>query len=415
MLLALLVTVSLDAQTPPPRPVPAGPMPHAEAVVLPTHDEAARMADSGDLEGALRAFQQIAAANPDDRAARLWIANLQLEMHHPERAESVYRSILLEEPANLRAMVGVGSSLIERDDYQDALDVLASAESTAPQDPTVLVALGRAHLGAGHLGRSVRYLERAVALAPTAANRLLLEHARSVHDHRVEAVGVLETFTSGQPDTHAVDVTLNLRTSDTFRVVGRGQREDKFGARDTRAGGGIEWRWRRSTMVTGQVMVGTNSLVLAREEVFGGLGYTTGPAVIAVDYRFLNFVGEHASIVGPAVHYTATSRLELDLRYALVITELAGALGSDRSPSAAAQATYRFGTRTFLAGGYARGIENFQAISIDRIGLFDANTLLARVRFDLPSVTSVQGDYEHQWRPGGFTMSRLTVSLVQRF
>ena len=48
-----------------------------QPVPPPTFDQAIQMAGDGRDAEALAAFQQIAAANPDDLKARLWIAQLQ--------------------------------------------------------------------------------------------------------------------------------------------------------------------------------------------------------------------------------------------------------------------------------------------------------------------------------------------------
>ena len=96
MLVSLLLTAALAAQTAPPPPAGSAPAPQVAPAPVPTHAAAAALAEGGDLEGSLRAFQQIASANPDDHEARLAIAFLQERMGHPDRAEPVYRSVLLE-------------------------------------------------------------------------------------------------------------------------------------------------------------------------------------------------------------------------------------------------------------------------------------------------------------------------------
>src|SRR4029079_17833849 len=56
--------------------------------------EAERMSNSGNYSAALKQFQALAAANPDDIEARLWIARLHAQKGHPENAGDVYTSIL---------------------------------------------------------------------------------------------------------------------------------------------------------------------------------------------------------------------------------------------------------------------------------------------------------------------------------
>ena len=135
MLFSLLLATSL-ALNPSPQesPAPTGPK-FAEAV------QAAN--DGRDVE-ALTAFQRLASANPDDHEARLWIARLHARMGHQDLAEPVYRSVLLEDPGRIDAMLGVAAALLARDEPAEAIEVLDVAEKLAPDDDDVLAALGRA-------------------------------------------------------------------------------------------------------------------------------------------------------------------------------------------------------------------------------------------------------------------------------
>jgi hypothetical protein len=71
--------------------------------------------------------------------------------------------------------------------------------------------------------------------------------------------------------------------------------------------------------------------------------------------------------------------------------------------------------RVWLDAGYAFGTENFDTLSPDRLGDFRAQTVSGGIRFDFPSLTSVYGGYEQQWRRDGVRMGRFGLSLVQRF
>jgi tetratricopeptide (TPR) repeat protein len=248
MLLTLLLLAALDGQVAPPQPAPPPPVGQGPAAApVPSHVEAAALADAGDLDASLRAFQRIAAANPGDHDARLWIANIEMAMHQPARAEPVYRSILLEDPAHLQARVGVAKALNARGEYEDALETLEAAEREAPQNAAVLMAVGDAHLGLGHGAEAIGYFERAVQLAPTADNRWRLEQARRPYAHRVEGAGLLERFDNNAPNTTGFDVSVSIRLGERLRVSARGQRQEKFDVRDARGGGGVEWKVSRST------------------------------------------------------------------------------------------------------------------------------------------------------------------------
>lgn len=415
MLLSLLLMAALDGQAAPPPPAPPPPARQARTAPTPTHIEAAALADAGDLDASLRAFQRIVAENPEDHGARLWIGNLEMAMHQPERAEPVYRSILLEDPMHLQARVGVANALNARREYEDALEALEPAEKDAPQDPGVLTAMGDAHLGLGRTGAAIGYFERAAAIAPTAENRWRLERARRPYAHRVEGTGLLERFDGAASDTTGFDISLNLRLAERLRVSARGQRQEKFDFRDTRGGGGVEWQVNRSTTLRGEVLAGPDNTVIAQYEGYGQLAYVRNRAEWQFSYRYLDFLGARAHAVGPALKLSATDRLGIDVGYLVVVSEYFGA-PADRTPSAWVRAEYNVTRRFSVVGGYARGIENYQAVSIDRVRPdFNADTISAGAAMHFPSLTSVLGNYEYQQRPDGFTMSRFSVSFGQRF
>src|SRR5258706_10824273 len=171
---------------------------------------------------ALAALQKIVAANPNDHVARLQIARLYARMGHPDLAEPVYRSIVLEDPRNVEALVGVGVALLAQDEVSASIDVLQHAEQLAPENATVLAALGDAYHRAGRTERSIGYFERATAIAPTPELRFALEHVRREHGHRLESQTYDEQFNGNTPDTRGTDLVVNVRLSDTLRVAGRG-------------------------------------------------------------------------------------------------------------------------------------------------------------------------------------------------
>src|SRR5690349_19893003 len=110
---------------------------------------AIELAESGRNADALAAMQKIAAAHPEDLVARLWLANVHVRMGHPDVAEPVYRSILLEDANNIDAWVGLGSALLHQDRIVESLDALTRAEQIAPENPNVISALASAYQLAG--------------------------------------------------------------------------------------------------------------------------------------------------------------------------------------------------------------------------------------------------------------------------
>jgi tetratricopeptide (TPR) repeat protein len=404
MLFSLLL-VTLLAEGPQAPPASSGP----------TFAEASQLAAEGRNADALVAFQRLASLNPNDHEARLWIARMHERMGEPAVAEAVYRSVLFEDPANVDAMVGIGTTLLARHLADEAIDMLERAESLAPQSETVLAALGRAHREAGNPVRALRYLERVVAISPTEQHRLSLEDVQLSYFHRVEAHGFSEDFNNSTSNTSSGGVLVNFRVNDRLRVVGRGDTQRKFGVSDQRGGGGVEWRWKPLTTLVGHVLIGPDNEIMPERDYLGEVDHTYGRASWTGTYRYLAFNGAWMAVLSPSVTWWAADRLSIGLRYAHSITRTDLVLSNEHGSSLHARAAYRFRPRIWLTGGYAAGVEDFETVSVDQIGNFRANSAAGGFRFDLPSLTSVIGGYDYQWRSDQVRRGRFTVSLAQRF
>jgi YaiO family outer membrane protein len=401
MRFSLLITLSLVCSS-------------AGTALAQTAADAAQLADEGRDGEALAAFRQRAAQNPNDLEARLWIARLHERMGNPDQAESVYRSVLLEDPDNLEAALGVAATLLARDELDETIDLLEAIEEGAPQNATLLSLLGRAHRRAGREAQAIGYFERVVAIAPTDEHRFRLEDARLSYGHRIETRGFGEQFSGTSPDTRGGDLAINYRLSERLRVIGRGQAQRKFSVSEQRGGGGVEWRWRPATTLRAQLLVGPGNLVMPEGDFLGEVDYTHGPAVWTASIRYFDFTGARTTFLSPGVAWPASDRISLALRYALGWTETSRS-GVEIGHTAQLRGTYRFYRRLSLQVGYAAGVEDFETFSIDRIGDFRANTVSAGVRLDLPTLTAVVAGYERQWRRDNIDMARVTVGIQHRF
>jgi YaiO family outer membrane protein len=391
------------------------PAPQTAAAPPPTMDQAVQLANEGRDAEALRAFQQIAADNPDDLKARLWIAQLHERDGDLDLAEPVYRSILLEDPQNLEAMLGVVTALLARDEYKETLEILEVAEKMAPQDDRVLSSLGRANRLAGHHADSISYFERAVSASPTEQHRLLLENARRSYMSRVETRGFNETFNGSTPDSRSGTVAVNLRANDTLRVIGRGEIQRKFGSREERGGAGFEWRWTPAVTLRAHALLGPGNLVLPEGDYLGEAEVTRGIATWTASVRYFDFTGARSTVVSPAVEWPASNRLSLGLRYAFSWTSTSASSTGVIGHTLHVNSAYRLSQRVSLLGAYAGGVDDFESFTIDRIGDFRANAVSGGLRIELATLTTIAGTSEYQWRPNDVTMGRVIISLAQRF
>ena len=392
----------------------AAPLP--AAAQIPTTVEATALARDGRHEAALDAFRRIAAANPRGHEARLWIGRLHLSMGNPDLAEPVFRSVMLEDPGSFDATLGLGTSLVSLGRADEGIEILRRAENLQPQNAEVLAELGHAHVEAGNSNLGVLYAERALTIAPTEPRRLALEQARASHAHRVELRSFGETYNTPGPDTGSVDLRVNYRWREDLRLIARGQHQRKFGFSEQRGGAGLEWRWRPDTTLFGQVLAGpTGNQVLPRLDVNGEISHAAQSTLWVAGYRYVDFPSARVSVLSPGVTWWPSARTSLAARYYVSVTDFTALTGAQQDHSATFRGSRRILSRVWLNAGYAYGTEDFDTLSPDRVGDFRAHTASGGIRIDLPSLTSILGGYEHQWRPDSVRMGRVTVSLQQGF
>ena len=121
------------------------------------------------------------------------------------------------------------------------------------------------------------------------------------------------------------------------------------------------------------------------------------------------------STLSPAMTFWPTERLSLGLRYALSVTDAPVFTTTSMGNTAQVNGSYQLFPRVWVNLGYARGVEDFEHFSIDRIGMFRANTGSGGIRVELPSLTSLVGTYERQQREDDTSMQRFTLGFAQRF
>jgi Tfp pilus assembly protein PilF len=395
-----------------------------------TRADAERLARAGAYAEALQQFREIVAADPADLEARLWIGRLHLWMHDPGRAEGVFRSVLGVAPDNVDALLGLGDALIALGRGDEAAAVLDRAETLAPSSAAVFAAQGRAHIVAGRTGLGIAYLERAVVADPRdAAVRRELERTRRRYDHRVNGAFVFERFDAPVDDTLSGDVSLDMRVNDRLRVLGRFQSQQKFGATETRGGAGAEWRPRYNAWVRGSVMAGLDTDILPDNDVAAEVGYIRGPAEISGLGQYVRFSDGSADmfIASPAVRYTVLPQLVVSARYARTVSSFGFMEGKVKGNAGLFAAEYQVHPRVWVQGGYARGLDRFDAITFDVLGDFRADTYSGGARLEFRSLTTAIARYDVQRRHvstfnafgdaplADSDVVRVSVSITQRF
>lgn len=378
--------------------------------------EAERLARSGAYSQALERFRQLAAVNPDDADARVWIGRLHVWMRHPREAEPVFRSVLETAPERVDALVGLGTALTAMGRDGEAITVLDRAEKLAPNDADVLAAQGRAHLAAGHARLAEAYLTRAAVIRPAdTAIAQALESVRRDTAHYVSAVFVHESFDIDVPDTRLGSLAVSYRAGDTLRLTARADGQRKFFEDEARGGAGLAWHALPRVTLRLEGLFGASTRVLPRGDVSAGIDVKRHATVWSGGFRFVRFRGADYWVITPAVVFTIRDLAALSASYSRSLTAFEGFDELIANNSGDVRLQVRILPRLWVGGGYARNVERLDVLSPDRIGAFRADTGSAHGRLELRSLTTLQVDYDYQRRDNGVNMIRVVAGLTQRF
>jgi len=376
--------------------------------------EAERLAASGALEEALTRFQAIAAANPDDTGARLWIGRLHLAMGHPRRAAAVFESIVAVDGENVEALSGLGRALIEAGDPGAAAAVLDRAEKLAPDRIDILAAQGHRH---GALGRStlaLAYYGRALAADPGNVEIQAASDAlRASRAHRVSLGYNYQALDPSVADFHSGSLRFNARVSDFVRIIAIGELGRFDGTDEARGGGGLEWLVHPRLLVRGGGLFGGETW-LPVVDTWGEAIYSRRRAHWMFSLRFFDFDGADLWIGGPGLAYDVTPRVTVLAQYLRGRTQAgpAPSLTSDNFVIGVhGRPADRFETRV----EYRRGIDRLDWLTVDRIFADQANTLGLGASLAVTPFVGVAADYDYQDRTQQLRVHRARGQLTIRF
>ena len=378
--------------------------------------EAERLAKAGNHAEALKRFQEIAAANPADTAARIWIGRLHMEMGEPRRAAAVFESVVATEPQNVEALLGLGRALSAAGRPREAGAALDRAEALAADRVDVLTAQGHLHAAEGRSTLALAYFARAAALEPANEEiRQATEAVRAARAHRLELGYDFQHFNSTSDDTHTGTFEFNARLSDAFRIFAVGQTHHAFDDYENRFGGGIEWFAPGSVFIRTGAVVGSDTFELPEKDVFGSLVWK-GPRIdLGFDLRFVDYEAADLWIGGPTLAWKMTNRATAYAEYQW------GRISMDSLTSTTSTDIFRAGFKTRLgrrASGvveYRHGIDRLDWLTVDRLSAPDANTFSVGAGFDFTPFVTLDGRFDHQSRPNDLTVQRGSGRLIFRF
>jgi len=376
---------------------------------------AIELARQGHTAAALQLFERVAALDPADAEAKLWIGRLDLRLGRVDKAEALFRAVIAEHPGDVDALVALGAALTRRGAWQEALTVLEQAERDAGANADVYAAIARASRRGGDNRRALEYFKRAVAVAPDDPDiRDAYEALALSYGHGLAIEGFGQRVTPGST-VGSGSMATTIRAAPRLHLEGIVRAQAGDGYSDAIAGAGVMWRDGRATTLSVRASGGSGNVAMPNADAGGEVLHYAGIVEIGASVRALWFAGAHVIALSPLLAVDAGGRWRLDGRYTFSRTRFARVSPPGGDHSALARATLRGWRRLWLNGGYAYGIESFEDLTRDRIGRLDAHTALGGLRVNLRSLTLVSATWEHQWRPNHAALNRVTLTLAQFF
>lgn len=379
-----------------------------------TRAEAERLAAAGANEEALKRFQALAAANPDDTAARLWIGRLHLRMGHARRAAGVFESLVATDPGNVDALAGLGRALVDAGDLVRGGEALDRAEALAADRLDVLAAQGRRHGASGHATLALAYYGRALAAEPGNADiRAAADALRAARAHRLALGYNIQRFDPSAPQVNSGMIEVNARLNDALRVVATGEMLRVDGSDEGRGGAGIEWLVRPTVLVRSTV-IGGGERWLPGLDAAAEIAYRRARARWTLTARYFEFDGAELWIAGPGLAYDVTPRLTLVAQYLRGSTSVG--LASDTTSDNAVLGVHgRPSDRLTAFIEYRHGIDRLDWLTADRVLATDAQTLGLGGSLALTPFVNVGAGYDYQDRSAGLAVHRGRALLTFRF
>jgi tetratricopeptide (TPR) repeat protein len=124
----------------------------------------------GDLPKALSLFEKARAAKPEDVQVRLNLLAVLVSMRDIERVNREARSLLALRPNDADIMLKVANAFQRIEDSESAGNLLERVISAQPENDQALFSLGRLYYFQGNLSEARFYLERSVEASPLNAS-----------------------------------------------------------------------------------------------------------------------------------------------------------------------------------------------------------------------------------------------------
>jgi len=366
---------------------------------------------SGRWPEALRVFDDLALAHPENTDVLLFRARVKAWSRAYEEAEAEYREVLRLSPGNGEALTGLAEIASWRGDFSTALELYGQVQAKEPADADIHFRVGRVYLWKGEFDKARASLEKAVRLDPgnKEYRRLLKSAAPQFRDHfelRAEYQG--ESFSDGRKDYIDRRLALQLKLSTVGPLVLKASSTDRYEARDHQYGFEFYPRlWSRAyAFVEGtyspQHRYLPKTSILA--EVYQAVSAHWD---LSLGYRRMNFAAQPVDIyLGSVGRYFG--RFIAFFRWYLTPNSEGDAF------SWTLNLRRYFSDSSYLFAAYGRGSKPFQVVSIEDYAVVRSWVFFAGFDWTIKQRVRVQFTYSHR-DEGRLRRDLLFVAAGYRF
>jgi YaiO family outer membrane protein len=336
-------------------------------------------------------YEGLLKRDPQNLEYQIWVARLSGWLKEYGVSIETYDRVLEREPRNVEAMVGKAYVEMWQHRYGEAGVLLARAERQSPENPDVQVALARMRHYQGQERAAKENVTRALQLDPDNGEAKQLSREVDVPRPIEVRVGFAQDRFSF---THAGNMGLVSvgYLGELNRITLQYEEWSRFEERTRRAQLNFTRKLSGGWWLRAGATAGPGALTIPRQEYTGGFSSVLPRRfVLDTDYRLLRFRAADVHLLSPALTYYFAKPAWVTATFYQAWTEWRTSSSARLvSHSWIGQYYRQVGRPVVLHAGYARGSENFQVLSIDRLGLFQANTYLMGAEFRLTRAYSAE-------------------------
>ncbi len=377
--------------------------------------QAAAEAYAGRHAHAEKLWREVLSIRPQDLDAQIWLARLAGWQKRYDESVEAYKKILREHPEATEAMLGLAAVYLWESKYNDSLEVLEEAEALAPEDTDIQLLLARNYLHQWKKKEAEEHLRRVLAARKRDQEALALQNQLDALTLYQVSFGYSFDSFSFAPDAHWGSLEFS-RNQPQDLLVGNLDVLNKFDEQVVRAGGTLLHRFehRRNLRVT--ALFAPRGDVLANQDYDLAYGQNLGERfAVNTGYRYLNFRTANLHVFHPALEFYPHKRVEMAATYFLTKSRFPGPPNHALTHSYYLRALVQVNAKLFTSAGFARGIENFSALSRDRLGRFLANTYSFGARYEVTPRNGFSFSFARQIRSTGLTQTGFGFGFFHRF